>query len=285
MNTAFLRGAGRRIVSELLNAALPQSCAACRVSIPGTQGLLCPACRETIQAAAALPYCPRCGRTSHPATLRPDGCGQCRSEAFWNVAGLARVAPYHTTPLRQLLTALKFRGQRRCLTVLGELLSDALRKQAWLGEVELFVPVPMHWLRRWQRPCDHARLLAEALSTRLRLPTRVAAVRRRHYSPSQIRALSRQARFENVRDCFAPARSARVQGRTVCIVDNLLVSGATVHEVCKVLRRAGAGKVYAAVVARSNLPGEQTPRDAPGDPRADQRSAYQPSTTSPSTMR
>jgi predicted amidophosphoribosyltransferase len=44
---------------------------------------------------------------------------------------------------------------------------------------------------------------------------------------------------------------ANVQGMTVCIVDNLLVTGATVCEVSKVLRKAGAKKIYAAVAART----------------------------------
>ena len=45
-------------------------------------------------------------------------------------------------------------------------------------------------------------------------------------------------------------------GKTVCIVDNLMSTGATVTEVSKVLRRAGAKRIYAAVVARPAAPGD-----------------------------
>ncbi|RMF74670.1 MAG: hypothetical protein D6744_14295, partial [Planctomycetota bacterium] len=67
---------------------------------------------------------------------------------------------------------------------------------------------------------------------------------------------SRTARFENVRGCFAPTRRPAVAGARVCIVDNLLVTGATIHEVAKVLRAAGARRIYAAVAARTVMSGD-----------------------------
>jgi phosphoribosylpyrophosphate synthetase len=58
----------------------------------------------------------------------------------------------------------------------------------------------------------------------------------------------------------------------VCIVDNLLVSGATVTEASKVLRRLGAKRIYAAVLARTPPPGEvlrRVPEYAEADAAAD----------------
>ena len=64
---------------------------------------------------------------------------------------------------------------------------------------------------------------------------------------------SRAERFRNVAGCFAVKRWAieRLAGKTVCIVDNLLATGATVHEVSKVLREGGAKRIYVAVIART----------------------------------
>lgn len=217
---------------------------------------MCDACDGLLRDGRQVSYCPRCGRTAHAAGLAADGCGPCRREAFWNVAGVARVGPYSCEPLRRLLVNVKYGGQERCAVLLGELLVEALGRCTWVEEVECLVPVPMHWLRRFQRPCDHARLLAEAVSRRLGVGVQHAAVRRRTYAPSQTAAPTRHARFQNVRDCFAVRRGTRVADRCVCIIDNLCVTGATIHEVSKVLRRAGARRIYAAVAARSVLPGD-----------------------------
>jgi predicted amidophosphoribosyltransferase len=160
--------------------------------------------------------------------------------------------------MRQLVGRLKFVERQRPAELLGALLAERIRAQRWAGELDAVVPVPMHWLRRAQRPCDHARLLAEAVARWLRLPVKVA-VRRIRYAPSQANLPSRQRRFESVLGCFAPARFADVRGLTVCIIDNLVVSGATVCEVSKALRRAGAANIYVAVAARSAMPNERQP--------------------------
>lgn len=245
----------RSLLDSLLDSALPQTCVVCGTWIPGRTGLTCPACHERNMTLLALPACPRCARTVPPFGGHPRGCGACQREDFWKVAGVARCGPYDDS-LVDLLTGLKYAGRRRNAVYLGQLLAGAIRRAAWPDALQTLVPVPMHWRRRLQRPVDHARALAEVAGRTLGIPVRCATVRRVQYSPSQTLVTSRAQRFENVRGCFGTSRWANVRGQVVCIVDNLLVSGATIHEVAKVLRKAGARRIYAAVVARSVMPNE-----------------------------
>lgn len=220
----------------------------------------------------ALPACPRCARTAPPYGGHTRGCAACQREEHWNVAGLVRCGPYDE-PLADLLTALKYAGHRRNAIYLGRLLADAIRRAAWPDTIQALVPVPMHWRRRLQRPIDHARALAEEAGRNLGVPVRCAAVRRIRHGPSQTSVTSRTQRFENVRGCFGASAWADVRGQAVCIIDNLVVSGATIHEVAKVLRKAGARRIYAAVVARSVMPGEV---QSEGTIRADAQPAAPP---------
>lgn len=243
----------------LLDAALPQTCVACGEWIPGSAGLACEGCHATIAAAISSAYCPRCGRTLPRTAIHEDGCARCKSEPFWNVAGVARIGRYGPQ-LRAVLLGLKYAGRERNADYLAELMGGELRRLGWLEQLDALVPVPMHWLRRLQRPCDHARVLATALARVVDVPV-VRLVRRARHGPSQTQIPIRTRRFENVCGCFALARwrSRWAAGKTVCIIDNLLVTGATVYEVSKVLRKAGAKRIYAAVISRPA---------APGDPRA-----------------
>jgi ComF family protein len=217
-----------------------------------------------MNTALGLPYCQRCGRTLPPPALHDDGCARCKSEPYWNVAGVARVGTYPSA-LRALLVGLKYHGRERNASYLADLLAATLRQHGWFEKIDAFIPVPMHWLRRLQRPCDHARVLAEALGQRMKVPV-LRLVRRARNSPSQTGIASKTARFENVKGCFAlprkywpPGPRPVVAGKTVCIVDNLMMTGATVTEVSKVLRRAGAKRIYAAVIARPASPGDPQP--------------------------
>ena len=238
------------------DAVLPQTCITCGVWVPVGSQPTCGPYRERLAAIMRVSYCPHCGRTMPRAAIDERNCARCRRESFWNVAGVARVGTYEPR-VRRLITGLKYGGHERNAEMAGDLLAKAIDARGWAGELDYLVPVPMHWLRRWQRPCDHAWLLAAAISRRLGLPV-LRAVRRTKHTPSQTRVMSRNQRFENVKGCFEPQRRAerRLGGKRVCIIDNLLATGATVHEVSKALRRAGAGRIYAALIGRTVLVGD-----------------------------
>lgn len=238
----------------LLDATIPQTCVACGSWISDAAPL-CGGCAARLDALQALPACDRCGRVMRPESIRPGECARCSHESYWNLRAIVRLGP-DVEPLRGLLRALKYGGEERVVLPLCERLATRLAARDWWPQVDVLVPVPMHRLRRWQRPCDHAWLLAEGLSHRLRVPLRRAAIRRHRYAPSQTGASSRARRFEQVSGCFVTPPRPRIAGLTVCIVDNLLVSGATLCEVSKVLRAAGARRVYAAVAARTMPPGD-----------------------------
>lgn len=257
VGTVFREGA-----RTVLDAVFPQTCVACGQWIFGGGEALCPGCAAALAEAASATYCQRCGRTMPAAAIHDEHCARCRSESFWNLGRVVRVGPYEA-PLRAVIVGLKFTGDRRHVEFLGSRLAGALAGEPWIVTIDAFVPVPMHRLRRHQRPCDHALELANAVARHLRraggprIAVQQSAIRRRSYAVSQTRAASRQQRFENVRGCFEPSRRPNVAGKTVCIIDNVIVSGATVCEVSKVLRRAGARRLYAAVVARGVTGGDR----------------------------
>ncbi len=192
-----------------------------------------------------------------PTAFDQDGCARCRHEAYWNIAGLIRLGAYEP-PLTPLILGLKYAGHERNAELAADRLADAVRARRLQPRFDHVIPVPMHWLRRLQRPCDHADILAVALALRLKLPVLRAAKRTKH-TPSQTGMLTKQQRFENVKGCFRIRRwcAAKLRGRCMLLVDNLVATGATVCEVAKALHVAGARKIYVAVIARTAPPGEE----------------------------
>lgn len=261
----------RRWVNAIVDTVFPQICAGCGEWVRTRERALCRRCRRRIVALTEIPFCGRCGRTGSIDTLHEDGCARCRAEKHWNLSGLVRVGPYHGA-LKRMTLQLKYGGDLRAARELGRTLSQVLRQCSWVDELDALVPVPMHWKRRMQRPCDHSLLLAQQMGPVLRIPL-LRCIRRVRYTPSQMDLAVRSQRLANVRHCFAPGsagwsfRSYDLRGKSVCIVDNVLGSGATLCECARAARVAGAAKVYGAIICRGRVPGGPNSAldDFPGD--------------------
>jgi ComF family protein len=181
-------------------------------------------------------------------------CGLCRrvEPAF------ARAVAYgsYESGLRELIHLLKFGGVRPAANVLGRMLAEAIAplEPEFASASVLLVPVPLHRTKLRQRGFNQAELIARAavksnpLRDRLHLCARV--LERTRETASQI-GLTGHQRRENLRGAFKVAQRELVKGREVLVVDDVYTTGTTVSECARVLRRAGATKVWAATVART----------------------------------
>ncbi|MCG6871375.1 MAG: ComF family protein [Gammaproteobacteria bacterium] len=224
----------------------PRRCAACQATA-GEDGL-CPGCRARL-AAERLPAtgrCPRCARAL-PTRTAPVACGSCQHDPppFERVI----TAGSYASPLRELVWRLKFRQQLHAASVLGRLLADAVRAAG--GPLpERLVPVPLHRRRLQRRGFNQSLEIARVSARRLgNLPVDNHCLVRQRATATQSR-LARAARAGNLRGAFAVAAPLPA-GCRVAAVDDVMTSGHTLRAFSDCLRRAGAGRVDAWVVARA----------------------------------
>jgi ComF family protein len=209
---------------------------------------------DLVRAALALVYPPRCAACD----ARTDGeellfCGVCagalvRLDAADAVAG--RIAPWeYGGPLADALLRLKHAGRAD----LGEPLGRAIAREAAAviaaARVDVVVPVPLHPARLRARGYNQAALLALGVGEGARLPIELGALERVRDTPPQ-RGLGPAARRRNVREAFA-ARGARVAGKRVLLVDDVLTTGATAAACAGALEAAGATRVVVLTAARA----------------------------------
>jgi len=180
-------------------------------------------------------------------------CGLCRRLEPPYVKAAAYGS--YESELRELIHLLKYERVQPAASVLGRMLAEAITdlRPLFADGTIMVVPVPLHLTKLRERGFNQSELIARAAlkimkDDRLRLSSGTLA--RRRETQSQI-GLSRHQRRENIRGAFAVTKPEEVSGREVLLVDDVLTTGTTVSECSRVLRRAGASKVYVATVART----------------------------------
>jgi ComF family protein len=156
--------------------------------------------------------------------------------------------------LRSLVHLLKYESVLPVSSVLGGMLASAIMElfPGCGGAVPLIVPVPLHKSKRSERGFNQAELIARAAAKHLPLPVDVATgvLVRQRATISQV-GLSREQRIANMSDAFRVRDRGRVQGCTVIVVDDVMTTRTTLSECARVLKQAGAERVWAATVARA----------------------------------
>lgn len=187
--------------------------------------------------------CPVCGR-SHRTV-----CRTCLDQ-FELLAGMSAPRIDHLTPLfsyddasSRLILAAKNGGRRDLLRWAGGHLGNAVAPSAGAGDIEVVTWVPAHPEQRRSRGYDQGQILAGAVASRLGVRSRRLLVRR---GGSTRKGLGRVDRLAG-----PTVQSRRPFRGNVLLVDDVMATGASLARCADVLRSAGAGRVFGAVVAAS----------------------------------
>jgi ComF family protein len=240
----------REAASGLVQILYPGCCHLCGVLLAPRVDSFCPSCRTGL-IVDPLPSCPHCAGTVGPYVQTAGGCVGCRRESFAFDAAI-RLGPYDS--VGGAVLKLKHHDGEGLAELLGKLWVGRDEQRFRSFGVDVVVPVPLHWFRRWRRGYNQSAALARALAVHLQIPCFPSWLRRLRNTPVQT-TQTPAGRRENVRGAFRARRRARLNGKSVLLVDDVMTTGATANEAARALRAAGATRVTVAVLARAGLPG------------------------------
>lgn len=265
----YLVGNAWRVSCERsLELACPLHCLLCGVNFDGDGSTqICPSCDWSHESRTQI-SCPRCGAKVLRLSANGHGCRHC-AELRFRFQSVVSLGNY-TGNLRNGVLQLKKPGSEALANEFGKRLRSAVMSEPWWPTVDCVVPMATQWSRRWQRGIN----VAEILADRIVLGTQIRSLRHLlQYSRATKKqgTLSRIQRFENLRGSIQigsnrnrwreklnklfgrpllAVQNVDLKDRTVLIVDDVMTSGATADEVARVLKSAGAEKIFVAVVAR-----------------------------------
>ncbi len=214
---------------------LKQNCLLC--ASPQANGhALCGACLADLPRHPAT-SCPQCGLASDS-----NLCGSCISSPP-DFDATAAVFLY-AYPIDTMMQRYKYGCMLNLSQTFGQLLSDKIL----LESVDLVIPMPMHPARIKERGFNQAHEIAKVLTKNHAEKLDYKSVIRQKLTPPQA-SLPLKERVKNIKGAFKA--NGDFSGKRIAIIDDVMTTGASLNELAKTLKKAGASHVECWVIART----------------------------------
>lgn len=227
------------LLSFCIDCLFPPHCVSCKAG----GEWWCTACRGSLEYVRRN-ICPSCA-----SVAKEHECPQSKP-----LDGLVAAGFYHARPLREMLRALKYHGVTRVTPSVAPFVrswKDArCEVWPWTGVSSLaiqYLPAASNRVR--ERGFDQAKIFSEIIRQEI-VPwaTPVDLLVRSSSSTAQAQLDHGSLRDVNVRDAFF-TRPVRNIPPNILLVDDVVTTGSTMREAARILRRAGAQKVYGLALA------------------------------------
>lgn len=226
-----------RQFARLWHAVLPASCLWCSLPVQRFDRQLCTDCQ---QALPRLPYA-LCHYNLMWLPQVSRGLSKARFDQLLSVG-------FYQQPYSHWLQRWKFAADAAAGDLLLQQFDLMLQQYQLDGQVlpQALLYAPMHPRRQRQRGFNQAQLLAEVAAARLNIPL-LHAFSRNNSVPAQV-GLNRKQRQRNLRQAFTLQTDTTLPAY-IALVDDVVTTGATANELCRLLRRAGVREISLWTVA------------------------------------
>lgn len=134
---------------------------------------------------------------------------------------------HHESGYRAMIHSLKYSGRRDIAVALGETFGRELRESPLYDDIDILVPVPLHWTKRIRRGYNQAEEICAGLSRSMGIPSDFRSLKRIRRTQTQALHRDAEARRKNVDGAFSLRRPEKLRDRHILLVDDVLTTGAT----------------------------------------------------------
>lgn len=233
------------LMRGIADMVMPRHCTCCGRTLLLFEESLCTCCRADLPEtrfwkSALNPMSEAFNALIQRCIDEADGA------AAYQPPALAAALFYYRGGYRNLTRSLKYHrdfGAGRCA---ARLLGRRLAGSPLFADVDLVVPVPLHWRRLWSRGYNQAEVIAGEVAAALEVPMYRKLLVRRKRTRSQT-GFDREGRLRNVRGSFAVRHGRRAAGVLarachILLVDDVYTTGATLAACERALREAAPAK-------------------------------------------
>lgn len=224
------------IIYPLRSLVVPRSCPICGEALPPGESVVCTMCEATA-----------------PLTMLWEEAANAMQQRFWGLLPVEQASALlwyvEGSPWRDAVHRFKYGGRWLTAYNLGRWYGALLRESGAYADVDLIVPVPLHWRRRLWRGYNQSEYLAEGMAREMGLRVDCRSLQRYRHNESQT-TQRHSERWDNVEGIFRVRRPEALRGRHILLVDDVFTTGATIMSLGEtILRAEPSARLSVAVLA------------------------------------
>lgn len=145
----------------------------------------------------------------------------------------------NSSPYSRLIRDAKYNGQPAINRSLAREFARELRPAGFLDDIDLIIPVPVHWSKRLRRGYNQTDYIARGISDVSAIPVSYnLRAKRRH--TTQTHKTGKERRSASL-DVFKVIEPDMLAGKHVLLVDDVITTGSTILSCARVLHSNVAG--------------------------------------------
>lgn len=210
-------------LKDLLNFVFPARCHVCDGKLADHERFVCTHCLDSL---------PRTGYHRRP--LNPMEERFAGHFPFVNATGHFFYS--RGSAISQLMQDLKYRNFPGVGIMLGEIVGRELFTAGFLSDIDMIVPMPMHFLKQAKRGYNQTHLIAQGISQASSIPVAYPLKAVRGHRTQT--ALSLEERLSNTAGIFSVSDPDILQNKEIILLDDVCTTGSTLSSAATTLMAA-----------------------------------------------
>jgi len=221
----------------LTDLILPRTCVVCSRRLGIRERQLCDSCLSDIPLTYFWTLDRNEMADSYNALVQKDLEESEGFEPYQAYSSAVALFYYRTgSDYRNITRALKYHGNLEVGRMMAGRLGDRIAASQAFTDVDLVVPVPLHWARKWRRGYNQAEIIAREIAERLGASCDTELLLRRRRTKTQTH-VSVKDKGKNVEGAFGIGRRPERKPRHILLTDDVYTTGSTLNECRRTLRR------------------------------------------------
>ncbi len=153
---------------------------------------------------------------------------------------------------QRLLHQIKYNNQADLIITIGRWYGKQLMKSPLWDDVEVIVPVPLHWKKQRKRGYNQSAMFADGIAEVMGISSPKNVLRRITHNKS-LTGMKRFQRVETIGSSYVLANAKLIRHKHVMLVDDVLTTGSTLEACALALLEAPVASISLVTIACGEL--------------------------------